>query len=128
MSLNFKGEEIKDFFSFFNRIPRYATFNSKGVAYHLVAAITAGTKVLLWDEKPSELYDMIGNNEELSKRLYTVYKFNNRGSDTLYLLPHLTDNQEEEKTMVATNCNCLIEHRDFEMDVLGKITFNPKHD
>lgn len=128
LSLNFKGEEIKDFFSFFNRIPRYATFNSKGVAYHLVAAITAGTKVLLWNEKPSELYDMIGNNEELSKRLYTVYKFNTTGADLLYLLPHNTDDQHFELKLVVNNFNCLIEHRDFEMDILGNITLYPTHD
>ena len=120
----FKGSIIvKDYFALFRKEPCYSSVVDRGITYNLVAAITPGTRVLKWEETPYELRDLAGDTKELSKRLFIVYKFNNRGSDTLYLLPHITDVSDTEITMVASNCNCLIEHRDFEIDILGNISF-----
>jgi hypothetical protein len=118
--------EINDYYTYFCQIPEYATLTDRGIRYMLTAAITPGIRVLIWKESPNELYDMQGNMKEFSKRLYTIYKFNNRGSDTLYLLPHITEEQGAEITFVASNFNCLIEHRDFEVDVLGNIILSDK--
>lgn len=124
LSQSFKGKIITDFFAYFCKEPYYASIIEKGVEYKLTAAIEPGTKVLLWNESPEELRDIINDKNELSKRLYSVYKFNNTGTDRLYLLPHISSDEKSEIQFVASSFNCLIEHRDFEVDILGNITFS----
>lgn len=126
LSLNFKGMEINDYYAYFSNQPQYASITEKGIKFELTAAVIPGTRVLLWNETPDEIRDLYGNKQELSKRLYTVYKFNKTGTDLLYLLPHLSDSEDDEIKLVASKFNCLIEHRDFEVDVLGNIILSDK--
>ena len=76
---------------------------------------------MLWKDSPEEIFEIRNNNEELSKRLYIVGKFNNTGSDFLYIRHHLNSTKDFDYKLVANNANCLIEHRDFEIDLLGNI-------
>lgn len=121
LSQSFKGKIITDYYSYFSKEPYYASITEKGVDYKLTAAIEPGTRVLLWNESPEEINDIKHDTKELSKRLYVVYKFNNTGTDRLYLLPHISSDEDSEIQFVATTFNCLIEHRDFRVDVLGNI-------
>lgn len=116
-----KGQIISDFYNYFIREPYYASITEKGVIFNLSAVITVGTKVLLWNESPDEITELINDNKMLSERLYSVYKFNTTGADLVYLVSHLTD--EREKELTVSTLNCLIEHRDFEIDLLGNIIF-----
>lgn len=99
----------------------YNHIKDKNIEYKLAAIIKVGDYVLLWKDTPDELKDM--DSEQISKKLYTVYKFNNTGSDTLYLRHHQSTNTEPDFKLTAKKMNCMIEHRDFEIDILGRITF-----
>lgn len=104
---------------FYFREPYYATKNVDGVEYQLTAVIPQGTKVLLWYDSPEELREMEGDNAALSKRLYVINNFNDR----VFLKYHLSDDKGSIIRLFASSFNCLIEHRDFEMDLAGRITF-----
>ena len=99
----------------------YNIIIDKKTEYKLSAVIKVGTRVLLWKDSPEEIFEIRNNNEELSKRLYIVGKFNNTGSDFLYIRHHLNSTKDFDYKLVANNANCLIEHRDFEIDLLGNI-------
>ena len=99
----------------------YNHITEKNVEYRLSAIIRVGDYVLLWKDSPEELREM--DVAQLSTRLYNVVKFNNKGSDFLYLRNHLSADIEPDTMLVPNNVNCLIEHRDFEIDTLGFITF-----
>lgn len=122
LSQSFKGKIITDYYSYFSKEPYYASITEKGVDYKLTAAIEPGTKVLLWNESPDELKDLINDTQELSKRLFVVKIFNTTSSDRLFLLPHYSSNDSTLFSLVPNDFNFLIEHRDFEMDLLGNIT------
>lgn len=99
----------------------YNHITEKNVEYRLSAIIRVGDYVLLWKDSPEELREM--DVAQLSTRLYIVVKFNTTGADLLYLRAHLSAKIETDVQLVANNVNCLIEHRDFEIDTLGFITF-----
>ncbi len=101
--------------------PYYQSFSESGIEYKLSAILKAGTRVLLWDKTPDEIYDL--SRIELLKRLYVVVKFNNAGSDFLYLRHHLSAKSDIDIKLVPNKMNCLIEGRDFTIDVLGNISF-----
>jgi len=77
--------------------------------------------------------------KELNKRMFVVYKFNNSGSDYVFLQNHIEARPDKELDdgetefnrnkyqyrlkIGANNFNCLIEGRDFEITDLGRITF-----
>lgn len=106
----------------------------KKKSYSLSAIIKVGTRVLMWQETPDELLDC-----DLSRRLFSVYKFNFKGIECIYLQNHLEARKDSDieddftvfdsriyqprLTLVASNFNCLIEHRDFEITPVGKIEY-----
>lgn len=114
--------------------PLYKVIEEKKKSYSLSAIIKVGTRVLMWQETPDELLDC-----DLSRRLFSVYKFNFKGIECIYLQNHLEARKDSEiesdftefdsriyqprLTMVANNFNCLIEHRDFEITPVGKIDY-----
>ena len=100
----------------------YNRIVEKSIEYKLSAIIRVGDYVLIWNENPDELKEL--DKAEISKRLYVVVKFNTTGADLLFLKKHLSANVEPDLNLVANKVNCLIEHRDFEIDTLGNITFN----
>ena len=102
----------------------YNIIVDKKIEYRLSAIIKVGTRVLLWKESPEEIFDFRNNQEELSKRLYIVGKFNTTGADLIYIRHHLNSTIDFDYKLVANNANCLIEHRDFEIDILGNIIFH----
>ena len=99
----------------------YNLIIEKNIEYKLSAIVRVGDYVLLWNESPDELKEL--NTDQISKRLYVVVKFNTTGSDLLFLRKHLSANIEPDLSLVANKVNCLIEHRDFEIDTLGNIIF-----
>lgn len=116
--------------------PLFAELTEKKKVYVLQAVVKAGTRVLMWKESPEELYEQ---DCELNKRLYVVYKFNNAGSDYVYLKHHLETKESNVEALPfgssdyqgtlklgANNFNCLVEDIDFTVDYLGNIHF--KHD
>lgn len=109
--------------------PFFAELVDKKKTYKLQAAIKVGTRVLMWKETPEELYE---KDVDLTKRLYVVYKFNNAGSDYVYLKHHLEVKESKVEAVPfgsseyqgflklgANNFNCLIEGFDFTLDSLG---------
>ncbi len=116
--------------------PNFTKIEDKKKAFTLRAIIKTGTRVLMWDKTPDELAGM--SDKELSRRLFVVYKFNNTGSDVIYLQNHIEARDEKEIMsedhklydisnyqarlhLVAGNFNCLIEDVDFEVSTNGKI-------
>lgn len=98
----------------------------KGVCYNLKQVIKVGSRVILLDDVcGDESYSLI-SNEDLSKKLFVVVKFNNTGSDHLYLRNHLnaqTGENSIDLELVPSKLNCLVEGHDFEIDELGIILF-----
>lgn len=111
--------------------PHFAQLIDKKNTYSLQSVIKAGTKVLMWKESPDELFEPDCN---LNQRLYVVYKFNNAGSDYVYLKQHLEVKESNVEAVPfgaseyqgtlklgANNFNCLVEGIDFFIDYLGRI-------
>ena len=107
--------------SFISDTLDYNLIIEKNIEYKLSAIVRVGDYVLLWNESPEELKDL--DKTQINQRLYVVVKFNNKGSDCIYLRKHVTANIEPDVIFVANNFNCLIEHRDFNVDTLGNIIF-----
>lgn len=108
--------------------PEFAIFE-KNERMPLKAIIKKGTRVLLYNNIANEVHDL--DRDELSKRLYIVYKFNAMGTPNVYLKHHLEarkenecDNKDSYLSLKASNFKALIEHYDFEVDTLGNIIFN----
>lgn len=99
----------------------YNTITEKNIEYNLSAIIRVGDYVLLWNENPDELKEL--DTAQISKRLYIVVKFNTTGADLLFLRKHTSASIEPDMNLVANKVNCLIEHRNFEIDTLGNIIF-----
>lgn len=102
--------------------PYYNKIEEKGISYNLSAVIKVGLRLLKWNNTPEELYHI--SQDELSKRLFVVKKFNSVGSDRLYLKSHI-DGSNDDKfiSLGVTGLNYMIEGRDFEIDELGNIHF-----
>lgn len=115
----------------------FQTIEEKAFSLNLTAIIKAGTRVLMWSHSPEELIDMSAN--EISSRLFVVYKFNLKGANCIYLQNHIEARNEINKeedyttfdntkyqarlTLVANSFNCLIENRDFVVLDTGVIRF-----
>lgn len=127
--------DLKDTNDLFKE-PYFAKIEEKKKTFALRAIIKAGTRVLMWDKTPDELDNL--SDKELSRRLFVVYKFNNMGSDFIYLQHHIEAREEKEIKseddkiyditnyqarlhLVADNFNCLVEGVDFEVSTNGKI-------
>ena len=103
--------------------PYYNKIEDKGVLYNLSAIIRTGQRMLKWTNSPEELYDT--TQENLSKNLYIVKKFNNVGSDRIYLKHHIDGSNDNKFIGIGvSDLNFLIEGRDFEIDELGSIHLN----
>jgi len=117
--------------------PYFQVINEKNIQLNLTAIIKVGTRVLMWSDGPEELIGMSDN--DLSGRLYVVYKFNLKGANCIYIQSHIDARNEISNdedytifdktkyqarlTMVANSFNCLIENRDFIVTEMGKIKF-----
>lgn len=100
----------------------YKKIEEKGVFYNLSVVIKVGLRLLKWNNAPDELYHI--SQEELSKRLFVVKKFNSVGSDRLYLKSHIDGSNDDKFISLGVNgLNYMIEGRDFEIDELGNIRF-----
>ena len=118
----------------------YATLVEDGKEYKLSALIKAGTRVMLWKDKPEELQDLsnIKLKKERNKRIFEVLKFNGDNNYFyIYLRLHIdaTTNKELRPEQISkiykdldigdkTNIKklkCLVEERDFTIDPLGDI-------
>ena len=117
--------------------PYFQKIEDKNITLNLSAIVKVGTRVLMWKNSPEELTNL--SSAELSKHLYSVYKFNWKGANCIYLRNHIEARNEIPKnedytffddkkyqallTLVANGFNCLIEGRDFEINGLGQIVF-----
>lgn len=102
--------------------PYYNKIEEKSVVYNLSAVIRRKTRLLAWEQSPEELNEL--SIDELSKRLFVVVKFNNIGSDCLYLKSHIKETEDYDKsTGVVKDFKYMIEGRDFDVDDLGNILF-----
>ncbi len=106
--------------------------------YSLSAIIKKGTKVLVKASEKEEL--ALFSIDELSKRLYRVYKFNEMGSTGyVYIQFHIEARPDKDlgdgDTLIdinkyqsrlklsSDNFNCLVEGKDFEIRPDGEIIF-----
>ena len=102
--------------------PYYNRIEEKGTIYNLSAVIMRKTRLLAWEQYPEELYGF--SFSELSKRLFVVVNFNNKGGDYLYLKSHINGGDNYEiSTGVIKDFKYMIEGRDFFIDDLGVIRF-----
>lgn len=117
--------------------PYYASLTKGKVTYTLTAIIKSGTRMLFWDKHPEEIRDL--DKGQLLKRLFVTDNFNNSGTDYIYLKHHdyAGDDSAQSKgvtnfvssdspqllKLTPNNLNALIENVDFEIDILGNITF-----
>ena len=102
--------------------PYYNKIEEKGIYYNLSAVIKVGLRLLKWNNTPDELYHI--SQDELSKRLFVVKKFNSVGSDRLYLKSHIDGSNDDKLVSLGiSGLNYMIEGRDFEIDELGIIRF-----
>lgn len=116
--------------------PYFKFFQNGKKELPLTGVIKKGCRMLFWGKTPDELEEL--DREQLLKRLFVVDKFNNTGSDHVYLHNHdyAGENPEPKEftfydeqshplrlQVTASNLNALIEHRDFEIDVTGEIIF-----
>lgn len=101
--------------------PYYISYIDKNVKYHLSAILKNGTRLILWNDTPEEVFDL--TKTQLLKNVYVVVKFNTTSSDRIYLKHHCNAKDEFDLTFVPNDLNCLIEGRDFEVNELGEIIF-----
>jgi CRISPR-associated endonuclease Csn1 len=105
----------------------------------LVHILTVGAKVIVCEKEKEELKSL--NQQELYKRVFRIYKFNEPAPSTIYiyLQNHLEARKNEElgngekdvdiekyQTRIflsAAKFNCAIEGRDFSMAIDGKINW-----
>jgi len=117
----------------------YATMVYNGVDYKLKSILKTGTNVLMLDGSVDDIREL--NPDQLNKRLFVVFKFNNSGSDYLYLQNAIEARSNDKMTkdglkgdgetvydpsryqhrlkLNADNCNFLIEGVDFEITTKG---------
>jgi CRISPR-associated endonuclease Csn1 len=99
--------------------------------------IKVGTKVIFYTDNILELKNM--SKQDLLKRIYRVYKFNEMGSPFIYLQNHLEARSNEKLgngdnsfdpnkyqsrlCLVANSFICAIEGKNFEISPAGEIIF-----
>lgn len=103
----------------------YSTLQKRKDTYELYATLQPGTRVLKWENNIEELREM--TEGELSKRLFYVKNFNNVGTNELpkyriHVQSHM-DAMENTISYAPQDFKFLIEGVDFNMDMLGKISF-----
>ena len=116
-----KTKDYKNFEKELANEPFYKSYIDKNVEYRLSAIMKTGTRVIMWKETPDEILDL--SKEQLFERLYVVGKFNNTGSDHIYLRKHTNATEQYELQLVPDKLNCLIEKKDFVIDDLGNVSF-----
>jgi len=115
--------------------PFFQKIEDKKLTYNLTTIIKTGTRVLIWENSPDELRDLL--ETELYKRLFYVIKFNSVGIDYIYLQNHIEarednligqpetffdSNKYQSRIMLTSKkFNCLVEGRDFRITTNGKI-------
>jgi len=104
--------------------------------YSFIFALKTGTMVLFYEDSPEELFN--ATREELSKRLYKVFKFS--ANSIVHFVHHqearpsgeiifrkgvwkLNDEFRPIMAMSHNQINALIEGRDFNLSTSGKIVF-----
>lgn len=100
-------------------------FGKKNIECNLTGIIRKGDKVLKWNNTPDELYEL--TKEELLKRLYIVKNFNRTSSNHIYIQNHLLSDSNKQEEPTSNKFQCLLEHRDFEIELTeqgDKIIFN----
>ena len=110
--------------------PYYASMTVKGLTtYRLSAVIKVGTRLLFWKESPDEI-NQFTSQEELSKRLYVVNNSNVHSGNTVYVYVKRHSDASADKPIHfnANQLNCLIEHRDFEINPLGEVILKEQND
>ncbi len=112
------------------------TITKKKTILSLMGILKTGTMVLLWQNTPEEVFDLISSEEyeELNKRLYKMVKFDKSGR--LYFRHHKEarpaselkevyaidwENPCEQVRIPSGKLNALIEGIDFTLSPLGKI-------
>lgn len=123
-------------YDFLKHNQEYATLVEDGKEYKLSALIKAGTRVMLWKDKPEELQTLLPI--ERNKRIFEVLKFNGDNKVfNIYLRLHIdaTTNKDLRPEQISKIYNdldirdktnikklkCLVEERDFTIDPLGYI-------
>lgn len=110
--------------TYFRSAPVFSQMKDKGVTYQLKSIFRVGTKLLTYENDPSEIIDLLDEPEKLSKRLFVVVNFNNMDSNFLYISHHLNAQSGDkaiDTKLVANKINCLVEGEDFIIDDLGQI-------
>jgi CRISPR-associated endonuclease Csn1 len=134
--------KIKDYKSLQQEIYYQSLETGKGKnkkSIPLVHILTVGTKVIICKKEKEELKTL--NQQELYKRVFRIYKFNEPAPSTVYvyLQNHLEARRNEELGngekdvdieryqsrifLGAAKFNCAIEGRDFSMDIDGRINW-----
>ncbi len=115
------------------------TKGSNSIKLQLKKILKVGDRVVMWHKNKEELNLL--PNQEILKRLYTIFKFNNQGSDYNYLQHHLEarpdkdlddgdtvynpDIYQPRLKLGAEKFNCLLENDDFIILTDGNILFRP---
>ncbi len=116
-------------------IPEYNVCEKKNIPSKYF--IKTGYRVIVYENSPDELREL--KPDELIKRIYRVYKFNNAGTNYIYLQYNSEARQDKELgvgstefkldeyqprlKLTANNFNCLVEHYDFDISIDGEIIF-----
>ena len=134
--IKFTQAHIHVDYDFLKHNQEYATLVEDGKEYKLSALIKAGTRVMLWKDKPEELQTLLPI--ERNKRIFEVLKFNGDNKVfNIYLRLHIdaTTNKDLRPEQISKIYNdldirdktnikklkCLVEERDFTIDPLGYI-------
>jgi len=99
--------------------------------------IKTGYRVIVYENSPDEIREL--NPDELIKRIYRVYKFNDSGANYIFLQYNSESRKDKELgegstkfdlsiyqprlKLTANNFNCLVEHYDFNISIDGEIIF-----
>ena len=114
-------------FDYFKNSPVYSILKKGEKEFSLSAAFKTGIRVIDWKRSLEELKKQLKkDNSEVYKHVYVVTKFNQKGY-TYYIYMHrhidASKTKEDEKKVNADKFDYLIEHKDFEINELGEITF-----
>jgi CRISPR-associated endonuclease Csn1 len=101
----------------------------------LACIITVGMKVIIWEKEKQELKEL--SRQDLFKRVFRVYKFNDRNTIYVYLQNHMearADNElgngdseidlqknQPRLSLSSGNFKCALEERDFTVNIDGTI-------
>jgi CRISPR-associated endonuclease Csn1 len=104
----------------------------------LAHIITVGLKAIVWEDNKDELKSL--SQKELFKRVYRVFKFNERPSPYVYMQNHIEARPDGELgnghseidlseyqprlSLTAGKFNCVLEGKDFTVSLDGRIKLN----